>query len=229
MQKQIFMKSAPVASLTAMLFALAACAPFSFEEGGFTETATPQSASLNKQINVEKVSPTVIVEFGQGRAGLSDLEKGKILGFIQAQQIGFGQEVEVELPSFSGNGGLNERRYGELAGFLQDRGFEVTPKTTQESGQNSLRVYFVKYIATIDPDCENGWYRPRGLGYENLPLPNMGCSTASALAGMLANPKDLVDPASADAAIGERAAKSVETYRKGSTSSGSGTSGGGNQ
>lgn len=223
MQKRILMKSAPLASVSAMLFALAACAPFSFEEGGFTETASPQLASLDKQINVEKVSPTVIVEFGQGRAGLSDLEKGKILGFIQAQEIGFGQEVEVELPSFSGNGGLNERRYGELAGFLQDRGFEVSPRTTQESGQNSLRVYFVKYVATIDQDCENGWYRPRGLGYENLPLPNMGCSTASALAGMLANPKDLIDPSSEDPAIGERAAKSVEKYRSGTASSGGGS------
>ncbi len=228
MQNRIFMKSVPIASLTVMLFALAACAPFSFEAGGFDETATPQKASLDKKIIVEKVSPTVIVEFGQGRAGLSDLEKGKILGFIQAQEIGFGQEVEVELPSFSGNGGLNERRFGELAGFLQDRGFEVSPRTTQENGQNSLRVYFVKYVATVDPDCENGWYKPRGLGYENLPLPNMGCSTASALAGMLANPKDLVDPASEDPAMGERAAKAVQNYRSGSAG-GSASSGGGSQ
>lgn len=216
MQRIFFKRTVSWAGLLTIGAALAACAPVSFDEGGFQETATTQNAQLEKSIQVNKVTPTVVVDFDPGRSGLDDLDKGRLLGFIEAQNIGFGEKVEVELPPFEGADGINERRFGELAGFLQDRGFEVTPKITNELGTNSLRVYFVKYVATVDPVCEKGWYKPRGLGYENLPLPFLGCATASAFAGMVADPKDLVDPSHGSAADGERAAKAVEQYRAGS-------------
>jgi pilus assembly protein CpaD len=221
MQKNFIYKSAYMTGVAVLLLASASCAPIDILAGNFEETATPQNAKLEKKITVSEVTPTVVVDFNPGRAVLNDLEKGKLLGFIEAQDIAFGENVEVELPTFQGSSGLNEQRFGELAGFLQDRGFEVAPRATRENGVNSLRVYFVKYVATVDPDCENGWYKPRGRNYENLPLPNMGCANASALAGMLADPKDLIDPTSESAAIGERAAKAVEKYRAGGASAGS--------
>ncbi|USG62944.1 CpaD family pilus assembly lipoprotein [Sneathiella marina] len=217
------MKRLNLISLVALSAVTVACSPVAFDPS-FTETATPQNAQLEKQISVDKLTPTVIVEFAPGRAGMSDLSKGKILGFLEAQGIGFGDDVEVELPTFVGNGGLNEQRFGEVSEFLQDRGFKVLPVITKENSRNTLRVYFTKYVATVDPDCENGWYRPKGLGYENLPLPNMGCTTANALAGMIENPKDLVDPNDSSPTIGERAAKSVQKYRGGAAGGGSSSS-----
>jgi len=224
MKRTIFMKKLPQASVIAMMLAIASCGPAEFIVGGYKNTANPENAQLDKKITVSELTPTVIVDFGPGRDGLSDLEKGKLLGFIEAQQIGFGEPVEVELPTFQGNGGLNERRFDEVAEFLQDRGFEVSPRTTRENDVNSLRVYFVKYVATVDPICEKGWHKPRAMDYQNLPLPYMGCANASALAGMLANPKDLVDPSSEDPSMGERAAKAVEKYRGGAGSSGGASS-----
>lgn len=214
MYRKNLVKRLNLISLVALSAVSVACSPVAFDSS-FNETASAQNAQLEKQISVDKLTPTVIVEFEPGRAGMSDLSKGKILGFLEAQGIGFGDDVEVELPTFVGNGGLNEQRFGEVSEFLQDRGFHVLAVVTKENSRNTLRVYFTKYVATVDPDCENGWYRPKGLGYENLPLPNMGCTTANALAGMLDNPKDLVDPNNSSPTIGERAAKSVEKYRTG--------------
>ncbi|MBO0333662.1 hypothetical protein J0X12_08560 [Sneathiella sp. CAU 1612] len=219
MQQNLFKKSATLASLVGMLLLTASCTSPEGLMGAYDRTATPEKATLDKKISVSELTPTIIVDFEAGRARLPDMEKGKLLGFIEAQEIEFGETVEVEFPSIQGNSGLSEQRFAEVAEFLQDRGFSVAPRATKESGTDSLRVYFVKYIATVDPNCQKGWYKPKGIGYENLPLPYMGCANADALAGMIANPRDLVDPANESAAIGERAAKAIENYRAGAASS----------
>lgn len=210
------MKRLNLISLVALSAVSVACSPVAFDPS-FDNTATPQNAQLAKNISVDKLTPTVIVEFEPGRSGMDELSKGKILGFLEAQGIGFGDEIDVELPTFVGNGGLNEQRFGEVSEFLQDRGYKVSAVVNKENNPNTLRVYSTKYVATVDPVCEKGWYRPKGLGFENLPLPNMGCSTANALAGMLDNPKDLVDPNNSGPGSAERGAKSVEKYRTGAT------------
>ncbi|MDF2368850.1 CpaD family pilus assembly lipoprotein [Sneathiella sp.] len=224
MQQKLFMKSATLASLMGMLLLTASCTSPEGLFGSYDNTATPEKAKLEKKITVSELTPTLIVDFEAGRGRLADMEKGKLLGFIEAQDIEFGETVEVEFPNFQGSNGLNEQRFAEVATFLQDRGFSVAPRATKENAPDSLRVYFVKYVATVDPNCQKGWYKPEGMGYENLPLPYMGCANADALAGMIANPRDLVDPASESSAIGERAAKAVEQYRAGTAGAASASS-----
>lgn len=214
MRKILLTKSATLAGLVGVLMLTGACTSPEGLFGGHDITATPEKAKVEKKITVSQLTPTIVVGFPGGQPSLNDMEKGRLLGFIDAQDIEFGEPVEVEFPNHGGTG-LNEQRFAEVAAFLQDRGFDVSPRVSAESEPNSLRVYFVKYIATVDPACQKGWYKPDGLGYENLPLPYMGCANAEALAGMIANPRDLVDPADADKAIGERAARAVEKYRKG--------------
>ncbi len=221
MQQNLFKKTMTQAGLMGMLLLIASCTSPEGLFGAYENTATPEKAKLEKKITVSELTPTLIVDFEAGRGRLADMEKGKLLGFIEAQNIEFGETVEVELPNIRGSSGLNEQRFAEVATFLQDRGFSVAPRATKENAADSLRVYFVKYVATVDPNCEKGWHKPKGLGYENLPLPYMGCANADALAGMIANPRDLVDPANESSAIGERAAKAVEQYRAGAASSAS--------
>ncbi|TNE42615.1 MAG: hypothetical protein EP348_00125, partial [Alphaproteobacteria bacterium] len=185
MQKTVIQKIVIGSGLLSLGLLMSACAPVAFDPG-YKETATPQNAWMSKQINVNKLTPTAVVTFTPGTGAMSELEKGRLLGFIEAQGIGYGEEVEVELPPFENSNGLNEQRFGALAGFLQDRGFNVTPRVARETQNNMLRVYFVKYVATVDPICDRGWTNPKGLSYENLPLPHLGCATASNLANMVA-------------------------------------------
>ncbi|WP_025899444.1 CpaD family pilus assembly lipoprotein [Sneathiella glossodoripedis] len=188
--------------------------------------ASPATANMAKQINVQVLTPTFVTRFDSSGAEFSDLEKGRLLGFLQAQGIKFGEEVYLELPPFDDPGGVNEQRFGAVGSFLQDQGLKVSPKIVGDGLRNSLRVYYSKYVATADPKCAKGWHRPAGTSYENLPLPNMGCATASAFAQMVANPKDLVSPAQIGGYDGERAAKSILKYKLGGKSS---TTGGGSE
>lgn len=215
--KKLNIITSKIVGSVALLFILGtgACAPIDPETGAFVDTATPATASMSKQINVQKLNPVFVARFDAGSDTFSDMEKGKLLGFIQAQQAEFGDVLRVELPNFSDQANLNEGRYGAIGGFLEEEGFKVEPKLLNDGLTNSLRVYFTKYIATIDPECAKGWRKPVGLDYENLPLPHLGCATASGLAQMVADPKDLISPDAMGAYDGERAAKSIKKYRVG--------------
>lgn len=206
---------------------LGACAPMDPETGTFVDTATPETTSMKKQINVQKLMPVFVTRFAVGSDQFSDMEKGRLLGFIQAQNARFGDTLHLELPPVQDSRGIGDIRYGAVGSFLMDEGFKVEPRIHKEGLQNSLRVYFTKYVATVDPECAKGWRKPVGNDYENLPLPHMGCSSASNLAQMIANPKDLVEPRSMGGGDGERAAISIMKYRKGASSSAGSTSSGG--
>ena len=215
--------------LVAMI-GLGGCAPRDPETGEISLRASPETALMNKEIAVKKLTPVFVVKFEPEGSAFSELEKGRLLGFIEAQGAKFGDALQLELPPFSDAAGLNEERFGAIGSFLQDEGFIVEPKLARDGLENSLRVFFTKYVATVDPDCSRGWTRPEGQEYEALPLEHMGCSTASNLAQMLANPKDLVDPEDIGAYDGERAARSIQRYKLGGSSSsskGKGKSGGG--
>ena len=214
------------------IVSLNGCAPRDPDTGEISLRASPETALMNKEISVKKLTPAFVVKFEPQGSSFSELEKGRLLGFIQAQGAKYGDVLQLELPPFSDAAGLNEERFGAIGSFLQDEGFVVEPKLARDGLENSLRVFFTKYVATVDPDCSRGWTRPEGQEYEALPLEHMGCSTASNLAQMLANPKDLVDPEDIGAYDGERAARSILRYKTGGSSGGSkgqGKSGGGSK
>ena len=208
--------------------AVAACAPFDPETGKPAELrSSPETTVMAKQINVEELKPVFIVRFDDRKAAFTDLQKGRLLGFVEAQGARFGEELQVELPPFNDAEGVNEVRFGAIGSFLESQGFAVVPKVSGEGLRNSLRVYYSKYVATVDPDCARGWRRPAGTSYENLPIPHMGCATASALAQMIEKPKDLVSPNTPGGYNGYRAAAAIMKYRGGAGGGSKGGSSGG--
>ncbi len=214
----------PLTALVALTM-LTACGPRDMETGELIITATPKNAMLNKQINVTPLSPSIRVDFGAGNAQLSEGQTARLDHFFQTQKIRYGSVVEIELPSQVSGNDIAGRRYGALGSYLIEAGYNVQPKVTADSAENALRVYVTKYIATVEEGCQKGWQRPEGTSFENLPLPHMGCSTASTLAAMIANPKDLVEPQSSGGADAERAALAIQKYRTGKSAS-TGSSGG---
>ncbi len=206
------------------MIVLSSCAPMDPDTGRPAELrASPATSTMTKQVNVQTLTPTFVARFENSDARFSDLEKGRLLGFLEAQDIRFGAEVYLELPPFTDPEGVNEKRFGAIGSFLQDQGLHVKPRLANDGIRNSLRVYYSKYIATVDPECAKGWHRPAGTSYENLPIPNMGCATASALAQMVSNPKDLVSPNDIGGYDGERAARSILKYKLGGKSSSGGS------
>ncbi|MBO6826770.1 MAG: hypothetical protein JJ879_11260 [Sneathiella sp.] len=200
---------------------LGACGPIDPLTGEEKLRANPYTSAMEKKIIVNKMNPVFIVQFKQNEAELSDLQKGRLLGFLDAHRAPYGSQMQVELPEFNDASGVNESRYGSIGVFLEDMGYEVTPRVVKDGLRDSLRIYHEKYVATVDPSCDGNWTEPEGNRFENLPLPHMGCATASALARMVVDPKDLVDPSGIRGTDGERAALSIYKYRRRGTSSSS--------
>lgn len=198
---------------------LTACGPRSKETGEVIITATPQKATLNKNIEVSRFTPSVKIDFGTGLDQLSESQALRLDHFLKIQKIRFGSIVEVELPAGQNNSDLASRRYGALGGYLLEKGYDVQPRARADSAKNALRVYVTRYVGVVEQDCQKGWRRPEGTNFENLPLPHMGCSTASTLAAMVANPKDLVEPVAVGGADAERAALAIQKYRSGKSAS----------
>ncbi len=211
------------------IIGLGGCAPRDPETGDVKLRASPETAMMTKAISVKKLTPIFVVKFEPEGSTFSELEKGRLLGFIQAQGAKFGDALKLELPPFSDAAGLNEERFGAIGNFLQDEGFIVEPKLARDGLENSLRVFFTKYVATVDPDCSRGWTRPEGQEYESLPLEHLGCATASNLAQMLADPKDLIEPKDIGAYDGERATRAIMRYKRIGGSGGGASSGGGSK
>lgn len=213
--KSFSVKNITKISFTALLGAsvLVACAPRNPETGNVELRATPKTAMMAKDIEVSRFTPSVKVDFGAGLDQLSEGQKLRLDHFMKIQKTRFGSVVMVELPAADSAADLASRRYGALGGYLLEQGYDVQPKVSNDSAADALRVYVTRYVAVVEADCQKGWRRPAGTSYENLPLPHMGCSTASTLAGMLANPKDLVEPAAMDPADAERASLAIQKYR----------------
>ncbi|XBQ14831.1 MAG: CpaD family pilus assembly protein [Oceanicaulis sp.] len=80
------------------------------------------------------------------------------------------------------------------------------------SGRASAPVIFsfTRYQA-VAPDCETGWGDLRGRDAWD----SFGCATASNLAAMVADPRDLVSPRGMDAPDADRRQTVLDRYRQG--------------
>src|SRR5690606_28109374 len=114
MRVNLMKKSAPFAALVGLLVLTAGCTSPEGLFGAYDITATPENANPTKKITVTELTPMITVGFPAGQSTLSEMEKGRLLGFIDAQKIPFGEPVEVEFPSHAG-AALAEQRFAEVA------------------------------------------------------------------------------------------------------------------
>jgi pilus assembly protein CpaD len=76
---------------------------------------------------------------------------------------------------------------------------------------------FLRYEAQI-PNCEEGWDNLSSTG-NNGPSTHYGCAVTANLGAMIADPRDLVGPAAAQAADSSRRQVVIDRYRAGQTTS----------
>ena len=72
-----------------------------------------------------------------------------------------------------------------------------------------------RYVAAA-PNCPN-WSKAPGNDFDNTMHSDFGCSTASNLAAMVADPHDLVVGRNMGPAVGDAAVAGVHRYRTGKT------------
>lgn len=197
--------------------ALAGCA------GGISGVTMEQPASAAFQdrypIEVTRTSPTLRLNVSRRLNGLSDSQKAKVHRFLyQFKERGAGR-LRVSRP----HGGPNQLMAGAVVGQIK----QIIDRAGVPREKIIMSVYrvrnrkvdapvvlsFIRYHAKAAP-CGD-WSRDLAKTYANRPYPNLGCSTQSNLAAMVANPRDLLRPRKMTPADAIRRENALEQYRKG--------------
>lgn len=173
-------------------------------------------------ILVSQQPQTLTISVPRGSPGLSPGQRADLISFARSSQASDAgnSRLVIAAPSGASNEITAIQAVREIGALLQDYGIPETAMSVEPfdaEGEHNppIQVSFLRYVAE-GPECGH-W--PTNLAREprNLPYPNMGCATQKNLAAMIANPADLVTPASMTPRPAERRLVTWGKYIKGET------------
>ncbi len=138
-----------------------------------------------KQPVVERTNYSLDVRAPGGGLDLS--EQQRLAGWFEAMDLRYGDRVSIDDPMMSG---ATRNAVAELAarhGILLSDGAPVTAGRVQPG---LARVVLTRSKAHV-PGCPD-WSAKSDMNYNNATSPGYGCAVHSNLAGMVANPEDLI-------------------------------------
>ncbi len=150
-------------------------------------------------------------------------EQGRLIGWLDAMKLAYGDRVAVDDPEGSGSAAR-----AEVGGVVAGYGLFVSdeaPITVTPVAPGAVRVVVSRMRAFV-PGCPD-WTRNSSINFDAHTSSNYGCANNTNLAAMIASPADLVrgrDGAPAnDPAL---SFKAIDAYRKQPTTGGAGLPGG---
>ncbi len=199
------MKARLILCLAAIAGALAACD----SPGEWSAAEAP------RQLRVDFQRLTHTAGFSASATQLAQSEQESLNAFLQAAQVRTDDPVYLE-----GAPGdrLSTARISALARDLTREGYAVAtlPAAPDAVPKNALLVVVERYVVT-PPDCPN-WTKSSSGDHENADTSNFGCSDATNLGLMVADPRDLVIGRQLGPAGAAQAGLAIQRYRAGQTS-----------
>jgi pilus assembly protein CpaD len=188
----------------------------------------PVDYRLRHPIVVRDGTQTVEILLGRNRGGLTPNQRADVLAFGQTWQREAGSGIIVEIPhggptDHAAADSMREIRSILGAVGVPSNALYVRNYKPARSSLASIKLNYSKLTAEAGP-CGQ-WPRDIGpswkSGYiENQPYWNLGCASQRALAAMVENPADLVQPRGETPAWTPRRTVVLEKYRKGENPSG---------
>ncbi len=170
-------------------------------------------APRNLRVDFQRLTHTA--GFAASATQLAQGEQESLGAFLQAAQVTTDDPVYLE-----GAPGdrLGAARIGALARDLTRQGYSVAtlPAEPDAVPKNALLVVVERYVVT-PPDCPN-WTKSQSDDHENAQNSNFGCSDATNLGLMVADPRDLVIARQLGPAGAAQAGLAIQRYRAGQTS-----------
>lgn len=175
---------------------------------GHTEWTGAQTMKRN---TVELVHLTHDVKLDQDDS-LPRSEQENLVTFLNGIGFGYGDELAID----PGDSPGAESRWNAVASFLENVGVSVSRSTAiygtaLEPG--GARIVVGRYNVT-PPRCPD-WSKRAERDYQNTPSSNFGCSTATNIGMMVANPGDLLRGRGSLSPDTEYATRAVRLYRAG--------------
>lgn len=195
--------TARISALVLLAVSLAAC----------TQKSTVwDNEQGTRQNTVELLRVPHDVRFAGDMVTLTTQETARLDSFLATVKPGPHDVITLDAPASDTR--ISTARSETLRTYLAKAGYKVAAGTTptgEEPAANSLRLV-VERAVVRGPHCPD-WSRKAAPNYQNAPTSNLGCANESALGLMVANPRDLVSPATYEPVNGESAAKAVQALR----------------
>jgi pilus assembly protein CpaD len=209
-------------ALVGVAVALGACKHVDEE---VTASVYPNDYRQRHPIAIQEADRSVVVFVGQGRGGLSALQRADVIALAQTWLREGTGAISVDVPVNTPNARTAADAFREIRATLAAAGVppraivvrQYRPEDPRQMA--TIRLNYPKISAVAGP-C-GVW--PDDLGpsiknknyFENQQYYNFGCANQRNLASMVDNPSDLVQPRPETPAYTERRTIAFDRYRKG--------------
>ena len=161
------------------------------------------------------------VHVPRGANGLTPMQRADVVDFVnryRAADAGNSRLV-ISVPSGAPNEVAAMNATEDIRALLLDGGFSESGITVEAFNDESnpspaIRISYMRYVAE-GPQCGHDWSQNLAHGPNNNAYPNFGCSNQRNLAGMIANPADLLGPRNEGQRYAERRDEIMSKYVKG--------------
>lgn len=172
------------------------------------------STTANRSVYSER-QPVVskenfVLDLSAGNGGLSSSEKNRLSGWFEALELGYGDRVSIDDPSYS----ASTVARNAVESIVADYGLlvsETAPVTNGYVAAGLMRVVVTRTKASV-PGCPDFSHRSH-TDFQARTSANYGCGTNSTLAAMIADPEDLVRGQKVEGEDQSRASKAIRAYR----------------
>lgn len=193
------MRFVSIAIVTALGLSVSACG----------STTANRSVNSERQPVVERSHYVLDVNTG-GSGAMPSNEQRRLAGWFDALELGYGDRVSIEDPSYSSSGAAR----GAVESLVSQYGLlvsDIAPVTQGPVPSGAIRVVVSRSTAFV-PGCPD-WSNRSHTDFQGRTSNNYGCGTNSTLAAMVADPEDLVRGQSVDEEDQTRASKAIRAYR----------------
>ena len=189
-----------------------------------TTASIPNDYRQRHPIAITEADRTVTVFVGNGRGGLTAVQRADVSDLAQGWLREGTAGIIVEVPQDTTNARAAVDTLREIRAALAAHGVPAHAVTVRNFRPNdprqfaAIRLTYPRIAATAGP-C-GLWPDDLGpsinnKGYlDNKPYWNLGCANQRNLAAMVDNPSDLVQPRPETPAYNARRATTYDTYRK---------------
>jgi pilus assembly protein CpaD len=166
----------------------------------------------NHPITVAPHYQSVRVAFSDSTAGLSPEDGTQLASFVEDYLSRGDGAISISAPRGPGSSAALGYFGEQLAHMGVPRNRILVGTHDVADGDTRVEIGYIVYGARAD-SCGN-WTQDASETWDNLPMPDFGCSVQHNIAAMAADPRDLVAPRGMDAGDATRRQTVVGTYEK---------------
>jgi pilus assembly protein CpaD len=199
-------------SMMLRLASVAAAALLSGCAGAWNGADDALTIAEEHPITVDSQVVTLTLDAREGE--LTAVDRARVRAFANSYLAGGHGPISVSAPASSGR----QDSAAEARKALNDAGVSYENISgagyiPAEGGNGGVILSYTRYVAT--PSACGVWEGMKARDYANKRSPNFGCATQNNIAAMIADPRDLVQPADESPADATARIRGITSYRQG--------------